>query len=92
MWAELAVGVADLDVDARMRARQLIADTFERIVIYHRGRVPGPAQKRTGTIDILLIAKRGATRLLHIDRRSGDWRAGEDFDAEALPLPPAAAR
>ncbi len=90
VWAELAVGVADLDVDVRMRARQLIADTFERIVIYHRGRVPGPAQKRTGTIDIVLIAKRGATRLLQIDRQSGEWKAGEDVDATELPLPPAA--
>lgn len=87
-WAELVAGVQTLDYDARMKARQLIGDTFDRIVVYHRGVAPSGPHSKKGTIDLLLVAKRGATRLLHIDRQSGEWRAGEDLDAADLPLPP----
>ena len=56
---------------------QLVADTFARLVIYQRGARPGESDGRS--IDLILIAKGGATRLLRIDRKSGAWRAGEDL-------------
>ena len=52
---------------ARLQARQLVADTFERIVIYHRGVRPGPEGK--GPMDMMLLAKGGQARLLRIDRQ-----------------------
>ncbi|MBB2918358.1 recombinase family protein [Cupriavidus alkaliphilus] len=88
-WAELVAGVEELDYDARMKARQLVADTFARIVVYHRGFRPDESDGRS--IDVMLIAKRGSTRMLHIDRRSGGWRAAEDLSLPAeggLPWPP----
>lgn len=87
-WGELVSGVRSLDYDARMKARQLIADTFDRIVVYHRGMTPSAPHAKKGTIDLLLMAKRGATRLLHIDRQTGEWRSGDDLDSTNLPLPP----
>jgi DNA invertase Pin-like site-specific DNA recombinase len=88
-WAALAEGVTALETDARLRARQLVADTFSRIVIYNRGVTPGPKRKWGGIIHMLLVTKRGGSRLLEIDRRTGHLRTAEDV-AAALPLPPAA--
>lgn len=90
-WADLVAGVEALDYDARVKARQLVADTFERIVVYHRGVRPAPARAKRGTIDLLLVAKRGGARLLHIDRQTGRWEAGEDIVSLDMPLPPALA-
>lgn len=92
-WAELVDGVDALDYEARTKARQLVADTFARIVIYHHGAQPDEYDGHT--IDILLIAKRGSTRMLHIDKRTGAWRAAEDLDLSSVPsheppLPPGA--
>lgn len=76
-WASLAAGVEARDYDARMKARKLVADTFERIVIYHRGVEPdGRAGK---DIDVLLVARGGQTRLVRIDRKTGVWRAAEQL-------------
>lgn len=88
-WASLKDGVAALDAEARMQARQLVADTFERIVVYHRGITPTETRSWGGTIDILLVVKHGATRILHIDRRTGAWRAGEEVNIPAGGLPAA---
>lgn len=85
-WASLIQGVESLDPDARTKARQLVADTFERIAIYHRGTSPVPGRSWGGTIDLVLVGKRGTSRLLHVDRRTGDWRAGEEVsNLESLP-------
>ncbi|MBU9293125.1 recombinase family protein [Burkholderia multivorans] len=75
-WRELVQGVEQLDYDARLLARQLVADTFSRIVIYQSGFRPDTDE---GTIGLVLVAKRGGTRLLNVDRRTGNWRAAEDF-------------
>jgi DNA invertase Pin-like site-specific DNA recombinase len=85
-WAELVKGVEDLDYDARIKARQLVADTFSRIVIYHKGFNP---QARDKTIGVLLVAKRGTTRMIHVDRKTGEWRAAEEIDLSPneIPLP-----
>ncbi|WP_254240932.1 hypothetical protein [Achromobacter insolitus] len=92
-WRELMAGVEALDNEARMKARQLVADTFSRIVIFHRGVTPGPLRAKKGVIDLLLVGKHGNTRMLHIDRQTGDWKAGEDLQLPSLatgevPLPP----
>lgn len=87
-WACLVAGVEALDYDARIKARQLVADTFDRIVVFHRGRKPERTRSWKGTIDLLLIAKRGGARLLHIDRQTGGWQAGEQIDTTQIPLPP----
>ena len=86
-WAALVEGVEALDNDARTRARQLVADTFSRIMVYHRGVDPQPGRGWGGIIHLLLVTKRGGSRLLEIDRRTGALRSAEDVNAQ-LPLPP----
>ncbi|WGS40332.1 recombinase family protein [Burkholderia sp. JSH-S8] len=86
-WRDLVNGVEQLDYDARMMARQLVADTFSRIVIYQSGFRP---DVNSDAIGVVLIGKRGTTRMLNVDRRSGEWRAAEDLnlsDAASIPLP-----
>lgn len=39
-WRELAAGGEAQDAATRLRARQLVADTFQRIVVYHHGMRP----------------------------------------------------
>lgn len=78
IWRSLAAGVEAQDLDARLQTRQLVADTFSRIVVYHSGIRPGQAPK--GTIDVLLVAKGGIGRLLRIDQ-AGGWIAAEQVDA-----------
>jgi len=85
----LVNGVEHLDYDARMLARQLVADTFSRIVVYQSGFRP---DVNDGTIGLLLVAKRGTTRMLHVDRLNGEWRAAEELGTscpERIPIPPA---
>lgn len=67
-WKELVDGVEAQDYDARLRTRQLVADTFERIVIYHRGVRPTPAEDK-GPVDMMLMAKGGTARMLRMDRK-----------------------
>ena len=67
VWRDLVQGVEMQEVDARLQARQLIADTFERIVIYHRGMIPDETPK--GVMDMVLLAKGGVERLLRLDRK-----------------------
>lgn len=81
-WGELVNGVEHLDYDARMKARQLVSETFSRIVVYHRGFKP---RSNGNMIGVLLMAKRGTTRLLHVDRKTGDWCAAEELDLSSLP-------
>lgn len=77
-WRTLAAGVEALDYTARMQARQLVVDTFERLVVYRHGR--RPAQTPAGTIEVVLVARGGTSRILRIDR-TGAWNAGEDLVA-----------
>lgn len=73
-WADLVEGVNALDYGARMKARQLVSETFERIVIYHRG-MQEPDRKGK-FIDVLLVGKGAQPRLLRINRTTGEWQAG----------------
>lgn len=81
-WRDLVDGVEQLNYDARMLARQLVADTFSRIVIYQAGFKPGAERDLIG---LLLISRRGTTRSLHIDRKTGEWRSASDFDMPKMP-------
>ncbi|MDH0866430.1 recombinase family protein [Mitsuaria sp. GD03876] len=81
LWRDLARGVQDLEYDARLKARQLVADTFERIVVYASGMRPA---ETSNFIDVVLIAKGGRSRLLRIDTK-GQWIAGEDVELANLP-------
>lgn len=78
-WKSLTKAAIALDEDARMQVRQLVADTFERIVMYNSGIIPG--ETRTSPIDIVLVAKGGKPRLIRINRKSGEVIEQEDFDA-----------
>ncbi|MBI6922210.1 recombinase family protein [Pseudomonas monteilii] len=73
-WAQLASGVEALDYDARMRVRQLVRETFERIVVYHHGMQAAGRERKV--IDLLLVGKGGQPRLLRIDRKTGGWQLG----------------
>jgi hypothetical protein len=77
IWRALASGVEAQDTDARIKARQLVADTFERIVVYHHG--VDPDTTPAGVIDVVLIAKGGAGRQLRVDR-AGLVLAAEQAD------------
>lgn len=84
-WAALSEAAQALDEPARLQVRQLVADTFERLVVYHRGTLPEASDGRT--IDLLMVARGGARRMLSIDRKSGAWRVGADFEGDVeLPL------
>ncbi|MCO7519149.1 MULTISPECIES: recombinase family protein [unclassified Pseudomonas] len=76
VWADLAAGVDALDTVVRERVRQLMLDTFERIVIYMRGVIP--AGRKSRDIDVLLVSKAGQKRWLRVDRKTSNWAAGAD--------------
>ena len=80
-WVALAVSALSLDEGARLQIRQMVADTFERIVVFHRG---VDVEKPRGAIDVLLVAKGGGRRMLAVDRRSGALLAGEDLAEGAV--------
>lgn len=75
-WAELAVRVQADDYTAREQVRQLVIDTFERLVIYMRG---VPLDPKSKVIDMLMVPRHGVPRALRIDRRTGEWLASEDW-------------
>jgi DNA invertase Pin-like site-specific DNA recombinase len=77
-WADLSVQVEAGDYGARESVRQLVMDTFSRIVIFMRG---VDATDREGQfIDVQLLSRTGQHRLLRIHRKTGDWVASEDWD------------
>jgi len=79
-WKRLAAGVEAQEYEARLQTRQLVADTFERIVIYQRGVRPTPTEDK-GPMDMMLMAKGGTARMLRIDRK------GQLIMAESLSEP-----
>lgn len=76
-WRKLITGVEHFDYEARTQARMLVADTFERITVYHHG--VNPKETPKGIMDIVLLAKGGVERMLRIDAK-GAWQASEDAD------------
>lgn len=78
-WSDLAEGVHAQNVQAREQVRQLMMDTFERIVIYIRGIVP--EGRHAKYLDVLLIAKAGQRRWMRIEHRTALWVVGSDRPA-----------
>lgn len=78
-WAALTEQVLALDYDARMKARKLIAETFERVIVYAKGTTPS---KQRTAIDILLISRGGVVRELRVLRKSGALVRGEEITLE----------
>lgn len=74
LWRALSRGVEMQEYDARLQARQLVADTFERIVVYRRG--IRPHETPEGIMEVMLLAKGGTARMLRIDAKGG-WVAAE---------------
>ncbi|MGF6660054.1 DNA invertase Pin-like site-specific DNA recombinase [Paraburkholderia atlantica] len=66
-WATLVDAVIELDDDARMKARRLMQDTFERIEVFMKG------LDLTGEhIHLQLTSKRGVVVGFDIDRSTGE--------------------
>ncbi len=83
MWLSLRDGVEQQDVEARLKTRQLVADTFERIVVYHKGnRISSMPE---APMQIRLFSKGGIARTLCIDK-DGEFLGGLDIDV-STPLP-----
>lgn len=84
-WSEVSHAAADLDPEARLIVRQLVADTFERLVVWHSG-VDGAGR----VIELAMLAKGGGGRLLMIHRRTGeilsdwDWGAPGEADLDGV--------
>jgi len=57
-WREVKAGVLALNYESRMAARQLTADIFERIAVYHSG-VEDPAPAGERVIVVEAVAKGG---------------------------------
>lgn len=83
VWRQITHGVLHQDYDTRLRARQLVADTFERIVIYHRGVRPAPPEDKRTHMAMMLVAKGGEARVLHLDVR-GNLLDGDTLLPHAL--------
>jgi DNA invertase Pin-like site-specific DNA recombinase len=81
-WASLAKGVAALDADARLKARQIVRDSFSAIYVYRRG-YPSYGDFR-GRIALELHGKRGSHHVVEIDRATGALIAREDIHEPIL--------
>lgn len=69
-WSRLAEDSKDIYSPARTELRQLVLDTFSRIVVYSRGVVADPDSK---TITVLLTSRTGQQVMLEVNRKSGAW-------------------
>jgi DNA invertase Pin-like site-specific DNA recombinase len=83
-WQSVVDGVNALDYDTRLQARQLVADTFETIVVYHHG------VRQKGPVDVVLTAKGGnVSAVLRItDPKAGTWQVVIDDVSGMLPTAP----
>jgi len=61
--------------------RQLVADTFSRLVLYVRGATPSDAED--APIELLLMSRAGQARMLTLDWGTGDLLAGDHVTANS---------
>lgn len=80
-WGQLAKAVEAMDYDARMRARQLVSDTFERIVVFGKGLPAGTLPR--GCSDVVLVARGGTGRIIQVDK-TGRWTRNKDYGSMAM--------
>ena len=76
-WRDIIEGILSLDTEARLKGRQMVIDTFERIAIYPKGIMPD--ETANPPIDVVLISHGGSPRLIKIDRKTGDLIELEDI-------------
>lgn len=68
-WMSLIDGIEALDRPARLRAREMVRESFSRIVLWHRG---DPAGVEGGEVlDLEITARGGGTVRLRVDRQTG---------------------
>ena len=83
-WQALIEGVEALDYETRVRARQLVSDTFARIIVYHKGM--RPTSDGATTIDVVMHAKGSTlTRMLRIDKYGLLIHADDMTSMKSLP-------
>lgn len=75
-WRSACDGAKALDYEARMKVRGLVSQTFTRIAVYQRGVARRP---KSNFMDLVLVGRRGQTRMLRVHRRTGEWRMAEDI-------------
>ncbi|MFP4891266.1 recombinase family protein [Paraburkholderia sp. EG304] len=68
-WRALQKGVLDLDPDARMKARKLVADTFERVEVHLQ---PYPDADKSAPVHLRLWSRQGGAIGLAVDRITGE--------------------
>jgi DNA invertase Pin-like site-specific DNA recombinase len=68
-WKALQKGVLELEPDARMKARKLLADTFERVDLYMQ---PHADADRSAPVHLRLQSRQGTLIGLAVDRFTGD--------------------
>jgi DNA invertase Pin-like site-specific DNA recombinase len=76
-WAALSTRALEMDKDARLQVRRLVADTFARITVYHASTDPHAEGQRP--IEVKLTAKSGQSRTLQINRRTGAFTTAADY-------------
>lgn len=79
-WSSLAKRALDLDDEARMKVRKLMSDTFKRITVYFQDMPYNPESK---TILVSLTSQNDNTRILRINKKTGEWVAGLDVNSRA---------
>jgi DNA invertase Pin-like site-specific DNA recombinase len=77
VWRDVAAGVEAQEYEPRVRARQLVADTFQKIVVYWKGLDPQAVENQP--ISVALVAKGGVVRTLDIDA-AGNWAVAATVD------------
>jgi DNA invertase Pin-like site-specific DNA recombinase len=68
-WLDLMEGVELLEPEPRLRARELVRASFQRIVVWHRGEPAGVADGKVAEIEI--TARGGGQVWLRVDRETG---------------------
>lgn len=76
-WREIANDVLNLNDEARMRCRKLIADTFSRITIFFQGIRYNESSK---VIHVALTSKSGVIRHITVLKKDGRWVSGFELN------------
>lgn len=68
-WAEIKRGVLELDYDSRLEYRRFISDTFKSVQVFFNSVAPDMPKR---ALEIVLTSKNGVSRVLTIDRKTGE--------------------
>ncbi|WP_321941686.1 recombinase family protein [Paraburkholderia tropica] len=79
-WQSICDGVEHLNYDSRVKARKLVAETFERIDVYMHG-IHGDDKK---IIRLRVKSKAGVVRELDLDRNTGELIDGSELTVGAI--------